>query len=195
MHGEADHLCQMAHRRLAGVVLPVGVGDEADGRVECEIRRYAIEASRIQRQQALEPLHPVENQKAGDGEREHRKRIDKPVLLARRVHASQAIKAALDGSQHGTEKVFLACVNIRNEFAERELRSPAPKRAQARSAPNQRASSHHLLVLEFFGVEQCVEEVEAEPDGDDQSDDRFTHQTPLKLTQRERVEAHQRQSR
>jgi hypothetical protein len=31
-------------------------------------------------------------------------------------------------------------------------------------------------------VEQCVEEVEAEPDGDDQSDDRFTHRTLLKLT-------------
>src|SRR5277367_5081886 len=29
--------------------------------------------------------------------------------------------------------------------------------------------------LEFFRVDQCEEEVEAEPDGDDQSDDRFTH--------------------
>jgi hypothetical protein len=44
-------------------------------------------------------------------------------------------------------------------------------------------------------VEQRVKEVEAEPDGDDQSDDRFTHLPLLKLTQRERVTAHQRQSR
>src|SRR5277367_3070416 len=29
--------------------------------------------------------------------------------------------------------------------------------------------------LEFFRMDQCVEEVEAEPDGDDQSDDRLTH--------------------
>src|SRR5580704_11211612 len=29
--------------------------------------------------------------------------------------------------------------------------------------------------LEFFRMDQCVEEVEAKPDGDDQSDDRFTH--------------------
>jgi hypothetical protein len=43
-------------------------------------------------------------------------------------------------------------------------------------------------------VEQRVEKVEAEPDGDDQSDDRFTHGTLLKLTQSEGVEAHQRQS-
>ncbi len=37
---------------------------------------------------------------------------------------------------------------------------------------------------------QGVKEVEAEPDGDDQSDDRFTHLTLLELTQRERVNAH-----
>ena len=39
VHGEAEHLGQMAHRRLAGIVLPVGVGDEADRGVEGEIRR------------------------------------------------------------------------------------------------------------------------------------------------------------
>jgi hypothetical protein len=44
-------------------------------------------------------------------------------------------------------------------------------------------------------VDQRVEEVEAEPDGDDQSDDRFSHRTLLKLTQGERVDAHQRQRR
>ena len=43
-------------------------------------------------------------------------------------------------------------------------------------------------------MDQCVEEVEAEPDGDDQSDDRFTHLEPLKLTQGVRVEAHERQN-
>jgi hypothetical protein len=31
-------------------------------------------------------------------------------------------------------------------------------------------------------VDQRIEEVEAEPDGDDQSDDRFSHRTLLKLT-------------
>src|ERR1700734_3852995 len=50
--------------------------------------------------------------------------------------------------------------------------------------------------LEFFRMDQCVEEVEAKPDGDDQSDDRFTHSLSLlQLTEREGVGAHQRQSR
>jgi hypothetical protein len=44
-------------------------------------------------------------------------------------------------------------------------------------------------------VDQRIEKVEAEPDGDDQSDDRFSHRTLLKLTQGERVDAHQRQRR
>ena len=45
-------------------------------------------------------------------------------------------------------------------------------------------------------MDQCVEEVEAKPDGDDQSDDRFTHPLCLlKLTQEERVDTDQRQNR
>jgi hypothetical protein len=45
-------------------------------------------------------------------------------------------------------------------------------------------------------MDQCVEQIEAEPDGDDQSDDRFTHRLRLlKLAQGEGVDAHQRQHR
>jgi hypothetical protein len=45
-------------------------------------------------------------------------------------------------------------------------------------------------------MDQCVEEVEAEPDGDDQSDDRLTHGARLlELPQGVRVDAHQRQNR
>ena len=44
-------------------------------------------------------------------------------------------------------------------------------------------------------MDQCVEEVEAETDGDDQSDDRLTHRTLLKLAQSDGVGAHQRQNR
>jgi hypothetical protein len=43
-------------------------------------------------------------------------------------------------------------------------------------------------------MDQCVEKVEAEPNGDDQSDDRFTHRLPLKLAQGMRIDAHQHQN-
>jgi hypothetical protein len=44
-------------------------------------------------------------------------------------------------------------------------------------------------------MDQRVEEVKAEPDGDDQSDDRLTHRLLLKLPQSDGVGAHQRQNR
>jgi len=45
-------------------------------------------------------------------------------------------------------------------------------------------------------MNQCVEEIEAEPDGDGESDDRLSHGARLlKLTEGEGVDAHQRQNR
>jgi len=45
-------------------------------------------------------------------------------------------------------------------------------------------------------MNQRVKEVEAEPDGDDQSDDRLSHGAGLlKLPEGERVDAHHRQNR
>ena len=64
VHGEAEHLREMTHRRLAAVVLPVGVGDEADRRVEREIRRHRVEPLRIERQTVLQPLQRVERQRS-----------------------------------------------------------------------------------------------------------------------------------
>ncbi|MGA7803176.1 MAG: hypothetical protein WCB02_00950, partial [Bradyrhizobium sp.] len=44
-------------------------------------------------------------------------------------------------------------------------------------------------------VDQRVEEIEAEPDGDDQSDNRLSHgATLLKLPEGERIAPHQRQN-
>ncbi len=56
VHGEAEHLSEMAHRGLAAVVLPVGVGDEADGGVEREVGRDRVEPARIERQKVLQAL-------------------------------------------------------------------------------------------------------------------------------------------
>ena len=119
MHGEAEHLGQMTHRRLAAVVLPVGVGDETHRRVEGEVRRDGVEAARVQRQKALQPLDGVERQESGDGKDDHRDRIGEPVLLAGRVHPGQAVKAALDRSEDGSEEASFARVYAGNEFAER----------------------------------------------------------------------------
>ena len=70
MDREAEHLGEMTHRRLAAVVLPVGVGDEAHRGIEGEIGRHRIEAARVQRQKVLQPLNGVERQEPDDGEKQ-----------------------------------------------------------------------------------------------------------------------------
>ena len=60
VNSEPKHLDEMTHCRLAAVVLPVGVGDEAHRRVEGEIGRNRIEALRIEWQNILQPLHRIE---------------------------------------------------------------------------------------------------------------------------------------
>ena len=119
VHGEAEHLGEMTHRRLAAVVLPVGVGDEAGRGVEGEIGRHGVEAARVQRQKVLQPLDRVEREESGDGKDDHRDRIGKPVLLPRRIDPGQAIEAAFDRSEDGGEKVSFAGVEAGDQSAER----------------------------------------------------------------------------
>ena len=119
MDGEAEHLGKMTHRRLAAVVLPVGIGDEADRSVEREVRRHGVETARVQRQKALQPLKSVERQEPDEGKNNHRDRIGEPILLPLRIDPGQAIEAALDRPKHGSEKVSLAGVKAGDQSAER----------------------------------------------------------------------------
>ena len=146
VHGEAEHLGQIAHGRLAGVILPVGVGDEADRGVEGEIGRHRAEAARVQRQHALQPLNAVEKQKAGHGKGKHRDRIGKPALLARRVHPGQAVKAALDRSDDRAEKVAFASVNVGDEFAERYGAAQNQSEHKRDLRPANERHRNHLLI-------------------------------------------------
>ena len=119
VHGEAEHLGEMTHRRLAAVVLPVGVGDEADRGVEGEIGRDRVEAPRVQRQDVLQPLQRVEREEAGDGENDHRDRVAEPVLLARRIDAGEAVEAAFDRPQNRGQESPFAREHPGDERAER----------------------------------------------------------------------------
>ena len=180
MHGEAEHLGQMAHRGLAAVVLPVGVGDEADGGVEREIGRHGVEAAGIERQEILQPLQRVERQEAGDGKDDHGDRVAVPVLFARRIDPGQAIEPTLDRPQHGAQKGSVARVHARHKGAERYGARHNKGEHQRNLRP---ADKRHrgFLGSEFFRTDQCVEEVEAEQHGHGQSDDRFAHGNPLRV--------------
>ena len=117
--GEAEHLHEIGQRALATIVLPVGVGDEADGRVEAEIFGHGRHALRIERQEALQAQQAVEDQEAADMEEQHGDRVGQPVLLALLVDAAEPIEAGLDRPQHRRQKGALAVEDSRHVPAER----------------------------------------------------------------------------
>ena len=72
LDGEADRLGEVAHRRLARVVLPVGVGGEADGGVEGQVLGHGGGAGRVEGQDRLEPLDQVQPRDRHEAEHEQR---------------------------------------------------------------------------------------------------------------------------
>ena len=164
----------MAHRRLAAVVLPVRVGDEAARRVEGEIGWHGVEAARIQRQKVLQPLQRVERQKAHDRKGDHRHRVGEPVLLTLRIDAGQPVKPPLDRRENGAQNVALALEDARQKAAQRDRRDHDERKHERDLRP---AGQRHKDVpgSEFFGMDEGVEQVKAEADGHGQPDKRFGH--------------------
>ena len=81
LHREAGHLREVAHGRLAAVVLPVRVGHEADRGVPRQRYGDRADAGRVERQRALEPLDGEQQHDREEAEREQRQRVDVPALL------------------------------------------------------------------------------------------------------------------
>ena len=99
LDGQAQHLGEIAHRRLAAVPLPVGVGGEADGGVEGRVGRHRAEALRVQRQPALEALEQVHDQQAREVEEQHRERVGLPAHLPVGPDARDPVDEALEPAQ------------------------------------------------------------------------------------------------
>jgi hypothetical protein len=113
LHGKPGHLAEVRHRRLAGVVLPVRVRDEARRCVQRNRPRHAGEVIGVEEEVTLEAQQPEEEDAEQDGEHEHRAAVLLPVLVDRRVAAEQAEKRALD------DVALLARVDTRHPDAER----------------------------------------------------------------------------
>jgi hypothetical protein len=91
LDGESGHLHEIAHRALAAVVLPVGVGDEAGCGIEGEVggdRRHAL---RVERQRALQPLQRIKQDQAREVEQQHGDGVGQPMLLDVGVNAGESV--------------------------------------------------------------------------------------------------------
>jgi len=112
VEGERGHLGEVAHRRLASVVLPVGVGGEADGRVEGQVRSDGVETLRVEGQEVLQALNGVRHYGAGHTEDEQREGVANPTLLYLRIHGGQAVDGALERPHDWRQESALAGARI-----------------------------------------------------------------------------------
>ena len=116
MKREASHLREVAHGRLAGIGLPVGVGGERCGSIESQVfRGHCSKMLRIERQHPLKALDQIENQHRHGAEQQHGGRIFGPAHLVFFIHARDAIEQALDRSQDGVQEGALAGEHARHE--------------------------------------------------------------------------------
>ena len=93
--------------------------DEADGRVEGEVRRNGRLVGRIERQHGLEAHQGVKDQEAGDVEEQHGHRVGQPMLLALLVDAADPVQRRLNRPKHRGQECALALEDARHVAAER----------------------------------------------------------------------------
>jgi hypothetical protein len=96
---QTAHLHQVAGAGLARVVLPVGVGDEADRRVEGERRRGARGMARVEWERALQAQKQVERRHRDAAEDEKRASIGLPGLLSPLVDPREPVAEPLERAE------------------------------------------------------------------------------------------------
>ena len=119
MNGEPHHLREVTDGRLGRVGLPVGIGREADGGIECQVRadQFSTEALRIERQPSLEPLDQVSQHNAHQTEGQQRPGVVGPVLLGGFIDGAQSIDKPFDRPHDGMHPGALAFEQARHECA------------------------------------------------------------------------------
>jgi len=105
MHHQREHLTELAHRGFAAVVLPVGIGHEADRGVETPEADSPTEVMRIARQQVC--TRKTDSSAALDDGQGHRGADEgDPALLTVRVDAQQSETSRSTGRKHPIAGAF-----------------------------------------------------------------------------------------
>ena len=91
LYREPRHLRQVTHGRLAGIRLPVGVGNEADRGIERRVRAQPRQVLWVKRQRILQPLQGVDQNRAQCVKNEKRDRVLRPAHFTARIDAAQSV--------------------------------------------------------------------------------------------------------
>ena len=136
------HLREVAHRVLAGVVLPVRVGHEAHGGVEGEGLGHRPDVGRVDGQRSLEALEGVDDEDGHATEGEQRVGVGAPALLAVRVDAAEAVERSLDLQEHPVAERPARRRRRRRRRTGRAGGCPTAMQATRASSWSQRGAGH-----------------------------------------------------
>ncbi len=123
LHGEAGHLREVGHRRLAAVVLPVRVRHERRDGVERDVPGRRVEPLRVERQVVLGAQDHVQEDPAGEREEQHVARVALPVVLLLGIDAEAAVEQALERPDDACQEDPLARVDLRHDSCRAAPRS------------------------------------------------------------------------
>ena len=105
VRGEREHLREIAHRRFAAVILPVGVCREADRGVKGKPAvdgRLTIGV--MNGRCAMQAKDEVRDDDAGQGEQHHHTEVAQPVLLLVLAHAAQLVNGLFHRTRDGQKE-------------------------------------------------------------------------------------------
>src|SRR5580700_4546931 len=112
----------MAHRRLAGVALPVGGGQKARRGVEGQVRRNSVESLQIERQKSLQPLDSIEDEHPGNVKGQQGQRIFERALLALRIDAREPPETTFERRHERRQKGAVAANDSGDMLSDRHGR-------------------------------------------------------------------------
>ncbi|MPL86093.1 hypothetical protein SDC9_32069 [bioreactor metagenome] len=135
LHRQTGHLREIAELRLAGIGLPVGVGDEADRGVEGQISRHAGNAVGVHRQGALQAQDRIEGNEPRQVEDQNGKRIGLPALRNIGPDAGKAVEAALERAENGRKRRGLCGIDTGHQAGQRP---PAGRQHRAKEEISQK---------------------------------------------------------
>jgi hypothetical protein len=111
LDAQPEGLHQGTERAFSGIGLPVGVGHEADRRVECQRERNVRQPGGIERQAALKHLERHQRRQPDTMERQQAQDVRPGRHLNGRIDSRNPVKAALQKGQRSPERIRVHSVH------------------------------------------------------------------------------------
>ena len=158
LHAQAEHLREVAERRLAGIRLPVGVRHEGRRRVEAQMPAGSGHPLGVERQHALQQLHRPEREKAEQVEQHAHDGVLLPAHILVFVDSQQPVDALFNRAKHGRKQHPVTVHDLEQIFAKRPC-----QRCEQRQIQAVLKSCVHLQVL---SLQQHIDQIDQHRCGD-----------------------------